>query len=93
MLDKANADTVLTVIAAIGWLAFTVTAVRTALRWMVGKAESDDKDLAAALNRDLLKEIAHQCKDLAEEIHAVQIKQATQETRLQGIEAELKRRS
>ncbi len=93
MLDKVNADTFLAVIATIGWAAFAVTAVRTAVRWMAGRADSpEDRTYADALNRDLLKVLADQTKEQTDIIHGMATKQAVLETRLLAVEAELKER-
>ena len=89
MLDKANADTIFQVAAAIGWLALLYTTIRTAIRYMVGKHDGET-DLATALNRDLLKVLAEQYKEMTEVARRLEVKQARMEAQLLGLEARIK---
>jgi len=96
MIDKIDAKTVLEVLSVIGWGAGLIVVIRSAIRHLAGKAKAEtpeDANLAAAINRDLLKEIAYQFKELNERYHGLSTKLAVLESRQQGMEAEIKRRT
>ncbi len=96
MIEKVDTKTILDVIAVIGWGAGLIVILRAAVRALMGYTKPktpEDQQLAANLQGDLLKAIADQWKETNDQLHSLQTRLAVLETRQQGIEAELKRRS
>lgn len=93
MIEKVDYRTIVDVLTVIGWIAGLYLIVRTALRFLVSRHRPEtgaDVNLAAQINRDLLREIAHQLKEQTELYHQLATKLAVLESRQQGMEAEIK---
>lgn len=95
MIEKVDYRTIVEVITVIGWIAFLFVTIRTALRYLVRNSKFGsraDDSLAAAINRDLLKEIARHYQEQTERYHELATKLAVLESRQQGLEAQIKSR-
>ena len=95
MIEKVDYRTIVDVLTVIGWAAGLFIIIRTALRYLVRWTRNGsraDENLAAAINRDLLKEIARHYQEQTERYHELATKLAVLESRQQGLEAEMKGR-
>ncbi len=94
MIEKVSYQTIVEVLSVIGWALGLYLIARTAIRYLADRHRPEsrqDENLAAHINGSLLRETAHQLKDLNDQYHQLATKLAVLESRQQVMEAEIRK--
>ena len=75
----------------LGWAAGIIGTLALSIKLLAAKIPprtKADQDFLSTLNHDLLKQLAHDTKDILERVHDLEIRQSVQESQI----SEIKRR-